>query len=360
MRAPCLALALALALAALARPAPACAPAPPPGVRVQIAEESAIIVWDAKAQREHFVRRASFHTTGKDFGFLVPTPDKPELAEVPDRVFDQLEAATAPEVIHQTQVGGFEASTLCGSFLLRGGKGEMASAVAPVRVLDAQRVAGYDAVVLEADSAGALASWLKDHGYAERAELSAWLAPYVAAKWKLTAFKIAPGQEGAAKGAVETAAVRMSFATARPFFPYREPSDQRENVPASASGRLLRVFFIGTERVAGSIGEDRAHWPGLPLWSDRFDAERAGGLPFSIPEGAWLTMFEDRASPRPGTDDIFFATAPNQAPLKPPPLVLINEQKVQVPIDVIGVALLVAVLATRRWRKQRRDARKTS
>src|SRR5262249_34877676 len=85
-------------LAASARPASACATAPPYAVRVQIAEESAIIVWDEQQKREHFIRRASFHTTGKDFGFLVPTPDKPELAEVPDHVFDQLDLATRPDV----------------------------------------------------------------------------------------------------------------------------------------------------------------------------------------------------------------------------------------------------------------------
>src|SRR5262249_32729237 len=146
MRLP--ALALALALAAFARPAPACAPAPAPGVTVEIAEESAIIVWDAKASREHFIRRASFHTTGKDFGFLVPTPDKPELAEVPARVFHQLEAATAPEVIRQTKVGGFEPTLLCGMFFLL--RSAAPTGMAPVRVLDEQRVAGYDAVVLEA------------------------------------------------------------------------------------------------------------------------------------------------------------------------------------------------------------------
>ena len=349
MRLP--AVALALAMAAFARPAPACAPAPPPGVRVDIAEESAIIVWDAKASREHFIRRASFRTTGKDFGFLVPTPDKPELAEVPDRVFDQLEAATAPEVIRQTQVGGFEPTLLCGAlFLMRSAEQVPASAVAPVRVLGEQRVAGYDAVVLEADSAGALAGWLKEHGYAERPELAAWLAPYVAAKWKLTAFKIASGKEGEA---VATSAVRMSFATARPFFPYREPSDQRENLPASASlrPRLLRVFFIGTERVDGAIGEAGAPWPGRAIWSDHFDVERAGGLPFSVPEGAWLTMFEDRASPRPGTDDLFFASAKIRTPVKPAPIVHVHQQKTPIPVDVVVGALVGLVLLRRRMGK---------
>ena len=49
---------------------------------MRIAEESAVIVWEGATRTEHFVRRATFATTAADFGFLVPTPSKPELAEV--------------------------------------------------------------------------------------------------------------------------------------------------------------------------------------------------------------------------------------------------------------------------------------
>src|SRR5437016_3719837 len=76
-----------LAAACLSFRAPAvraCAPAPPPGVRVEIADESAIIVWDAAAKTQHFIRRASFATAAHDFGFLVPTPAQPTLAEASD------------------------------------------------------------------------------------------------------------------------------------------------------------------------------------------------------------------------------------------------------------------------------------
>ncbi len=349
MRAPTLAASLAVALAvALPHPAEACAPAPPPGVTVQIADEAAIIVWNAAAHHEDFIRRASFRTAGKDFGFLVPTPDKPELAEVPDEVFDRLESATRSEVIHQTQVGGVELTSFClGYFMLRS-KSE-ATAPAPVRVIDTQRVAGYDAVVLEADSAGALVAWLKEHGYAERAELSAWLAPYVAAKWKITAFKIAA--TGATQ-AVDTTAVRMSFTTERPFFPYREPSDQRETSQASHADRLLRVFFFGAGRVEGTIGGAAgSRWPGRTIWSNHFDAVHAGSLPFTIPEGAWLTLFEDRASPRPGIDDLFFSPASDRAPVKPPPIVIVQQQKMPLPIDMMLGSLLVAAFILRKLRR---------
>ena len=64
--------------------AAACATAPPRGEEVQIAEEEAVIVWDPATRTEHFIRRASFHSTARTFGFLLPTPTTPTLGELPD------------------------------------------------------------------------------------------------------------------------------------------------------------------------------------------------------------------------------------------------------------------------------------
>lgn len=351
MRSPWIFVALAPLLLASARPAAACATAPPPGMFVEVAEESAIIAFDSKARREHFIRRASFRKAGKDFGFLVPTPSLPELAAVPDAVFDALEQATKPQVVVRTGVGGVEPTLLCGfMFLLR--SAPMSSAAAPARVLAEQRVAGYDAVVLEADEPAALAAWLKEHGYAARPDLSDWLAPYVAARWKITAFKIAAdGPE------VGTQAVRMSFATERPFFPYREPADQRDNRSAGEQ-RLLRVFFLGDSRVEGTIGAARAPWPGKALWSNSLSAARLGNLaglegalPFSLPANAWLTMFEDSASPRPGTDDLFFTTSANASALTPEPVIVDNREKLPIPLDVLAGLGIVGWVVIRRRKK---------
>src|ERR1043166_1405172 len=54
--------------------AQACAVVERPDGRVSVAEEHAIILWDAEAKTEHFIRRAQFRTRDADFGFLVPTP----------------------------------------------------------------------------------------------------------------------------------------------------------------------------------------------------------------------------------------------------------------------------------------------
>jgi hypothetical protein len=74
----------------------ACATAARPNVLVPVAEESAIIVWDAGSKIQHFIRRATFAADTPDFGFLVPTPSQPTLAESKDEAFSFQEKLIAP------------------------------------------------------------------------------------------------------------------------------------------------------------------------------------------------------------------------------------------------------------------------
>lgn len=341
------ALAVAVGLVDVA-PARACAPAPPPGSFVQIAEETALIVWNADAKQEHFIRRGAFRTGAKDFGFLVPTPAKPDLEAVPDQVLQQFETLIQPEVVAKSKyTPSFIPLILWPFTLVMRSAAVPAAALAPVRVLEAKRVAGYDAVVLEADDAEALAKWLKDHGYDARPALQAWLRPYVEAHWKISAFKIVAGEK-----TVETDAIRMTFTADKPVYPYREPTDQRENLPAEAQqqSRLLRVFFLSTERMSGAVGSNA--FAGKTVWAG--PAKSFSPLPFSSPPQPWLTVFEDNSSPRPGTDDLLFSKASDQSEVKPPPIVYDKEVDVPIPLDVVG---LVAFLG---WRFRRRTKNKAA
>src|SRR5215213_1435495 len=91
-----------LLLACLVPLSSACAPVMFQGERVAIASETALIVYDHKTKTEHFIRRGTFDTKVPYFGFLVPTPTKPEMAEVPDDLFRTLGDWTKPKVITQT------------------------------------------------------------------------------------------------------------------------------------------------------------------------------------------------------------------------------------------------------------------
>jgi len=322
----------------------ACATAGRRGMDVRIAGESAIILWDAASQMQQFIRRATFHADTPDFGFLVPTPSQPTLAEANNEAFSFLEKVTAPEVVTERHYDIIP-NIACGMGK-RAGTG--------VRVLDQQRVAGYDASVLEADSALALNDWLVKHEYVTRPDLAAWLAPYVKNQWKITAFKIA---RDAKHEEIASSAVRMSFATPRPFFPYSEPADQRGEEQTGKS-RLLRVFFLADRRFTGELGEAKQEWPGQTVWTGKLpDAsvqELAALLksPFNI-QPLWLTVFDDSSSPRPGTADVFFVPASSQTEIRYPP-VIVRERYFIGGWLCLGVVVVLISLPVLRWFRRRR------
>lgn len=342
-------------------PSHPCAPAYPPEAMVRIADESALILWDAQSKTEHFIRRATFTTSAPDFGFLVPTPSRPELAEAGDEVFDALENIIRPKTIYRHVTRGVEPGVLCLApfFFLSRGAATASSADSSVRLLESKRIAGYDAAVLQADSAGALADWLKSHGYATRPALAQWLTPYIDQHWIITAFKIAGGPENKA---VSTSAVRMSFKSERPFYPYREPSDQRETVQAKMPAekaalippqRSLRVFFVSQSRAQAAIGESALPWPGETVFADRLNSEMKIPWPVTTADpNLFLTAFEDRANPRPGTDDLFFSEHPSQTPVHPEPVYIDIPSKFVLPLDVIAIISFGIYWLIRRIRRK--------
>jgi hypothetical protein len=350
-----------------AAPARPCAPAPPPGRHVSILAEQALIVWEPAARRQHFIRRARFHSDAADFGFLVPTPSVPELAEAPDAVFDGLHASIQPEVVRRTGLRPVPFAVVLLPFTLffmdRGvetgaAAGAPQMVTAPrVQVLEERRVAGYDAAVLQADDPAALMRWLEEHGYDARPELLAWLRPYVEQRYTVTAFKVA-GSAG--PSAVSTQAVRMTFAAERPFYPYREP--EAPPSPASPPGpppaRELLVYVVAPQRMQGTLGEGAAAapWPAEVPWAAPgrgLATVLAPALPAgAAPDAPWLTTFVDRASPRPGARDLFFAASAAQDAVVPPPIEIDARDQLMVPVDV-----LAGLVAGGWWWQRRRRAR---
>ena len=325
-----------------ARPLSACAPAPRAGEEVDVVEESAVIVWHPDTRMQHFIRRATFRGSARDFGFLVPTPSAPILAAVDDGIFDTLQAKIEPPTIERTR-REFQ-WTLLGSFRLAN-KGETATGTG-VEVLGTAKVAGYDAAVLDASDAGALRAWLETNGYATSPDLEQWLDAYVRQRWKITAFKIDKTQSAVD---AQTQAVKMSFTTERPFFPYREPASQ---ATGGNTMRVLRVFFLGPERVHGTIGS--AFWPGILRWSGVLDlplrAQLSKVAEVGIPER--LTAFIDIGS-RSGVDDLFFTRAAVQSAFAPPPHIHEKVEIVFIPLDVIAVVLLLGLVFYQRRRARR-------
>jgi Uncharacterized protein conserved in bacteria (DUF2330) len=330
-------LAVAVSSWLVAPAAEACCPAYPEGARVAIADQEILIAYDAATKREHFVRRASFESTAEGFGFLVPTPTQPEVAEAPGSVFSALRAEIKPKVVWENDYR-FLPSALCTVFApgsdRKMGSAKTGEAPDGVRVLERTTVAGYEVAVLEADDADALMAWLASNGYEARSELTDWVRPYVAAGWKVTAFKY----DAQSSGPVSTAAIRMSFDTDTPLFPYRVPTDQ---IAPAGRGNLLRVYYVGAGRVDGALGDERGAWSATTKFASALP-DLAGVLAGAVPEAAlgpdlWLTAFEDTTWPS-GTEDLYFQPASDPEPVVPV-VVRTKEVPVFIPLDLVALAL---------------------
>jgi hypothetical protein len=327
--AACVRACLALSVPALALLAPtdaaACCPAPPSGKPVVNADQTVIMVWDAAAKTEHFVRRASFKSDADDFGFLVPTPAQPELAESGDDAFPYLAKLTAPEIKRMARP-----SAGCAGGCSRSKSAAVpasAAAKAEVTVLEEKTVAGFHAVVLDASSASALTGWLKDHGYAFSPEIEAWAKPYVDGGWKITALKVAKDPSATASKGVAAASLRISFKTERPLFPYREPESKRAADALGISGRTLRIFMVADARMDGELTKD-SPWTGNAVWAKELRAEDRTHLleslklpPTTGPAKAWLTELEDQWPYRAAPADLYFSRAAHQDKLERPPII---------------------------------------
>jgi hypothetical protein len=328
----------AVLLVASSDPARSCCPAPPSGKPVVNADQTVILLWDPATKTQHFIRKASFKSDADDFGFLVPSPSKPELAESGNEAFPILQKLTEPEVVTQKRPAG---GVGCGCAAQR--MAPMAAAPDMVQVLDRKLVAGFDAAVLEATSAKALTDWLKEHGYAYSPEIAAWAEPYIKDRWKITALKVARGTDK--DKTVAASALRMSFQTDRPLFPYREPDPTGPAKSLGASRRLLRIYFVADARYQGELTKETP-WTGKVAWAGKVSPEHRTQLleqlrlPAATGPADWyLTEFEDPWPYRAAPADVYFSRDPSQADVRRDPIV----QYVAVPGRPDGSVYLLAV-----------------
>ncbi len=296
---------LILALA-ITNSAQACCAVAAAGVPVVNADQTVIIWWDKANLTEHFIRKASFRGGGESIGFLVPTPSRPQLEESGNEAFRHLANITAPKV---SSGGGFPIGC------------SMASPPPQsrgVRLIEEKTVAGFDAVVLAADSGKELVEWLRQRDYAFTPEAAAWAQPYLTDGWHITAMKVTKDREARLKSEVSAAALRISFKTDRPIFPYREPDSRSDAAQLGVGHRLLRIYLVAESRYEGRFSSE-GKWSGKtrytqPLREDhRTELLRHFNLPESTaPSESWLTEFEDIWPYGKAPGDVIFTPSADQ------------------------------------------------
>ena len=268
----------------------ACSGVGPPGKPVVFGDQTNIVIWDEAHQTEHFIRNANFRSGADDFGFIAPTPGKPELHEASNKAFYTL-AALAP-VYNSGGFGG-------GGF----GGARAISKSAEVQVIQEADVAGFHATTLFSRSAQAINDWMNEHGYVSTPEVQQWAERYCSRGWYLTAFKVVDKT----KLAASTGTVRMSFKTRTPFNPFYVPTT---NILPSKKG-TLRVYFVSVGDYDAKIGKKET-WR-APVWtapvpeaSSALLAKQVKILAEDIPDNCQVETFVDNDFPRSAADDIYF------------------------------------------------------
>ena len=192
-----------------------------------IMQEKVLILYDSAKEQQHFVRQIHFDAGNTEFGFIVPTPDRPQVAAAKSP-FKNLQRDFPFELIPRAP-GGMRSKGR--------GEGAVGGAAPAVQVLEVKRVGKFTAFVLAATDATALKKWLADNRFQVPKNSQAWLDHYVKLKFYYVAFRYdRPAKTGRGL-ASET--VRISFKTPHPYYPYLEPVGTR-----AQPQRLLSLWLV--------------------------------------------------------------------------------------------------------------------
>jgi hypothetical protein len=332
---------------------------------VRIENESAIIVWNQAAQTEHFIRTVNFDTDSSDLGYIVPTPSIPTLSAVDDGAVPALREAVQPTL---TGNDVFIAPTSFLVTLIRIYKSEtqpVASSLLPPTIgqsdVDEEKdtfVDGVQATTISASDVLSLKKWLKQNGYEWSSGIGDWLQPYITKHWYLTVYKYV--KPAATADNLVSKTVDLTFKTSLPFYPYSEPEDMRL-MGGYVTDRLLRVYVVSSSRVNAALepNPQGKEFPGTvisaaPLPDDKRDAI-ASLLKLrsaDMPNGAWLTAFDDNSSPRPGYTDLDFSPSADQSQIIVKPVDHRTKHPIYISLDLVAFVLFfMMVIKLRRLQR---------
>ena len=285
------ALAVLLSSSVLSSSVWACSGVGPPGKPVVFGDQTNIVIWDEAHHTEHFIRNANFRSGADNFGFIAPTPGKPDLHEASNKAFYTL-ASLAPVYPSALAGGGFGGADYAAK-----------SRSSEVRVIQEADVAGFHATTLFSRSAQAINDWMNENGYVSTPEVEKWAERYCSRGWYLTAFKVIDKT----KLAASTGTVRMTFKTNKPFNPFYVPSS---NILVTKKG-TLRVYFVAVGNYDAKICT-RETWQ-TPQWTAQIPEATSALLAKQIkipaediPDNCQVETFVDNDFPRPAADDIYF------------------------------------------------------
>lgn len=260
---------------------------------MQLARESAVIVWDDKTGVEHFIRKADFEGKAKDFGFIFPSPTEPFRIEVADEeLFGFLESLKP----RPRSIG-------CSADMLPAGKGG-------VDILQQKLVGDYLVTVLRSTSGAEISQWLAKNKYTMRPAMTPWFDHYIKQGWVFTALKY----QGKL-GKTPTRAVAISFKAKQPHYPYKMPTDTF----AAGHYRPLDLYVLSRNQMRGQYTSGES-WETNEQWSTTVNDTKTNSAKYyanngsaqktlDLPKGLVLSRFKNVPEASNYDHDLVFVPA---------------------------------------------------
>ena len=180
-------------------------------VDIREPEQKALLLFDDGL--EDLVLEVRYEGAAGDFGWIIPVPSPPRMRSDDPRLFVQLSMRTQSSYSPRSERGRRMTVT-------------MGSTFGPeVQVLQQTTVGIYDAAVLRAGGAAALARWLDDHGYRAPPGSHGIFADYARRGWVFVALRISPAhRDSATRSSLASGSaqpIRLRFRTPEPVYPLR-------------------------------------------------------------------------------------------------------------------------------------------
>lgn len=264
-----------------------CGTSAPQGENITLVGENSLIIYDNETKTEHFVRQASFDGSADTFGFFVPVPTKPiEIATADARIFSYLDGFNPEPPKYR---GGPPTGSAGG-----------------VQVVSQQQVGDYQASVLKATDGQAISDWLDKNGQVTRPALAKYFDHYTQRAWYIVAFKYTGQHKKQA-----TSAVRISFKTDRPFYPYKRPAD---DIPKNKVGQAFKLYFISQIEYRAFYETDKPWKSEVKSWISSLGPEQmdlvaeylSDTTKPKLPDRCVLQVCERSTMPQDFNSDLFF------------------------------------------------------
>ena len=185
---------------------------PPPNTSIYETGQKAVIWYEDGI--ETLVLSTTFNGKAENFGWLVPTPSKPEVVEASDELFTALDDLTRPRY-------NIEPLPILGGPQTGIGGGEKYST--PI-IIETKKVGIFDITVLLAKDSEGLTKWLEKNEYPYPQDREYLLKSYIDKDWYFVVAKVDSGSISQASSYLETghaSPIQLTFKTDQIVYPLK-------------------------------------------------------------------------------------------------------------------------------------------